>query len=1700
MEATSIARDDKPFAAGITLGAFRILGLAQDEPHAYWYRATRLADGQPVVLYLPHQMRRPVLERQRALLAPIADPAIDRMLDLTELAGRPAMVLAHDGHAAFLSELCGTPIGDLDRFLTIAIGLADALARLHEREIVHRDVRPANVRYAPETGSVRLAGFSLAAELHRAGAVDPSAPLHGDLPYMSPEQTGRTNRPVDWRSDLYSLGVLFHELLTGATPFQAHDPIGWVHCHIARQPAPVTASRPDLPPMLASIVLKLLAKSVEQRYQSAAGLKADLEEFRVRLAADNGEAGFPLERHQRRRELVLPHRLYGRDADVGELLDAFERARAGNAELLLVTGPSGIGKSALVHEVLKPITRERGYFAQGKFDQYRHDTPYAAVIDALRTLVRSRLTEGPVRVRRWREATLQALGANAALVTDVIPELARTLGPTIVPAPVPPSEAKNRFHNAVTRLVQTLASDEHPVALVLDDLQWADSASVELLAGLLTDPDSRHFLVIGAYRDNEILAEGPLARGVRRIEAAARVTRLDLAPLTRDEIATYLADALQEDRPDLLPLAEILAARSEGNPFFLGQLLLSLAQAGSIRRELGVDGWVIDRAAILRQAATDPLADLLARRLDQLPPATASALGQAAAIGNRFALTTLAALCDQTEEATAAELVPALRAGLLIALDDGDKAPVLQFAHDRLQQAAYRLVPEGERPTVHLKLGRLLRGLAPAPEDPGFFDAVGHLNIARVLISDPTEREALSRLNVAAADRARSAAAFDAVLRSLTVALELLGGEPFDRAFALRLHLEASEAARLEQQEALSERLIAEARRFVASAHDEAAVLEMVTENRVVLGDLAGSVASALEALALLGLPLSERFAKLRLLPAIAKLKLTFWRRPIEQLADLPAMTDPRARLAMRIISACSVPAYVLGADVWPLLILLQTELSIRYGLAPATPHSFSSCAVVLCVVGDVEAGTRLGRLALELGPRLGALKQDFVFAFNTHHWKHRVADSLVPLRRSCIALHEAGDYNFAEYAAWAEITHLLYAGADLAGADNFRAEILPRIRRRGSPFGNGGVDMVLFFIDALRSEHLEIDVGAQDFGAPIEDRTELSGLHRAYFLVARCMLRLVFGATGAALADAAALEPLRNTLLSTVAFTIAPFYEALAVLGELDRMPAQARRRGLRRVRSVLRRQRRWARLSPGDHDHRVFLIEAELARVAGRHDRAAGLYLAALERAAAAGFQMDCGLIAEAAARLHRALGRDLRADRYLIEAHGYYRAWGARAKCQQLATQHPTLFRPGPGEAAARPAARPGALSGAFGADALDAATAIKLAAAVSSELLLEPLVVRLLDLAMENAGARFAALILADGGELTVPAEHRVDGDERLFILDRPLAETDLPAAVVHYVTHTGETVVLEDAGASLQFGNSARWADGVPRSVLCLPITDRGRLTGALYLENDLATGAFTQERVELLRVLAGQAAIAIANARLFTELDETRAALKRSNEALENSNRELERKVAERTSDLEASLQRLEEANVELERLANHDMLTGLFTRRRFFEAAELEQARARRTNHTGSIFVADLDHFKRINDTYGHAAGDAALRAVAQCLKASLRSVDIAGRLGGEELIALLPETALADAACVAERFRVMLERTVIRHEDLSFSVTTSVGVASWSGADEEIARVMARADTALYRVKHEGRNAIAVGTAPIQRSERPEAEPAVD
>jgi diguanylate cyclase (GGDEF)-like protein len=1640
--------------------------LIQQESQADWYRTAGPKSGQALLLYVPRRDDRAALERQRALLTSITAPGIDRALDLTELNGRPALVITEDGHSAFLTDLAGQPLTDLDRFFVLAIGLAEALAALHAREILHRDIRPANIRYAPETGSIRLAAFSLAAELHRAGSVDPSGPLQGDLPYIAPEQTGRTNRPVDRRSDLYSLGIVLHELLTGALPFSAADPIGWVHCHIARQPPPVTAARPELPASLAAIILKLLSKSVEQRYQSAAGLKADLEECRNRLAAGSAGEPFPLERHRRRAELNLPHRLYGRDSEIAELLDAFDRARRGSAELLLVVGPSGIGKSALVHEVLKPITRERGYFAQGKFQQYRQDTPYAAVIEALRALVRNRLSEGPVRVKRWREATRAALGANAALVTDVIPELARMLGPTTVPAEVPPSEARNRFHNAITRLIQTLASDEHPLALALDDLQWADSASIELLAGLLTDPDSRHFLVIGAYRENEVAADSPLLRGLRRVEGVARVTTLRLAPLSEPEIAAYLADALQDQPSDLPPLAELLAARSQGNPFFLGQLLLSLAQSGAIRHEAEADRWHIDRDAILRQAASDPVAELLAQRLDELPPATAAALGLAAAIGSRFAVGTLAALQDKGSAATALDLVPAQRAGLLLAIEDGDGPALLQFAHDRVQQAAYRLLPEAELPAVHLKLGRELRALAPTAEHPGFFDAVGHLNLARGLITDPEERLALCRLNVAAADRARSAAAFDAVLRSLQVALELLGETPADRRFALQLHLQAAEAARLEQQETLSEQLLADAGRFVDTPADRAALLEMAAENCVVRGDLAGSVETALEGLALLGLPLSQRWAKLRVLPAIGRLKLAFYRHGIERLAELPPMTDARALRAMRLISACSVPAYVLGADVWPLLILLQTSLSIRYGLAPSTPHALSSCAVVFCALGDVETGTRLGHLALELGPRVGALKQDFIFAFNTQHWKRPVAETLAPLRRATIALHEAGDYNFAEYAAWAEITHLLYAGQDLAGAEAFRAEILPRIRRRGSPFGNGGVDIVLFFIEALRTEDGAAGIGEAAFGAAIDDRARLSGLHRAYFLLARCMLRLVFGEIEAARVDAAELGPLRNTLLSTVAFTIAPFYEALAQLLDAASVPAGVQR--------SLRKIRRWARLSPIDHTHRIGLIEAELARLAGRDAAAATSYQRALEQAAAAGFQMDCGLIAEAASRFHRSRGQALRADRYLVEAHGCYRSWGAVAKCRQLAAQHPALFGAGPD------LGRDGVLQ----PGALDAVTATKLAAAVSSELMLERLVARLLDLAMENAGARYAALILVEAGEFTVPAEHAVESPDRQFQLGRRLAATDLPSAIIHYVGHTGETIVLEDAGASLQFGQAPRWADGAPRSVLCLPITDRGQLTGALYLENDLAAGTFTKDRVELLGVLAGQAAIAIANARLFAELDETRAALKRSNEALENANRGLERKVAERTADLEASLQRLGEANVELERLANHDMLTGLVSRRHFFDEAIREQARARRTGQGISVLIADLDRFKQINDAYGHAAGDAALKVAADCLRHSLRDADLAGRMGGEELIALLPAIGLDDAEAVAERFRQALERTEIHHEDLHFTVTASIGVASWTGGDEDISRVIARADTALYRAKRSGRNAVAVAT----------------
>src|ERR1700726_5009028 len=793
------------------------------------------------------------LEHEYELKAELDVSWAARPVAISRYNDRMALVLEDPGGEP-LDWLLGRPL-EVSEFLRIAIPLTRALRCLHDRGLIHKDIKPANVLVDIASGGVWLIGFGIASRLPRERqSPDPPEVIAGTLAYMAPEQTGRMNRSIDSRSDLYSLGTTFYEMLTGVLPFSASDPIEWVHCHVARQPPKPSEQTDRIPEPISAIVLKLLAKTAEERYQTAAGLEADLRKCLMEWESVGHIKSFPVGRQDVPDRLLIPEKLYGRDSACETLLAAFGRVVATHkSELVLLSGYAGIGKSSVVHELHKVIVLPRGIFISGKFDQHRRDIPYATLAQAFQELARQILSKSEEEIIHWRHTVLEALGPNGQLMVNLVPELELVIGKQPPVPELPPQEAQNRFEAVLRGFLGPFARKEHPLVLFLDDLQWLDPATLRLLEQLVTDPNGQHLLLIGAYRDNEVTSHHPLILTLGAIRKTEAIVRdIELEPLSLPDVHQLLSDALRCELAHARPLAKLVHEKTGGNPFFTIQFLTNLAEEHLLEFEARETAWRWDLNRIRAKGFTDNVVDLMITKLRRLPALTQEALKQLSCLGNSVKISTLLAVHGGSEEEIHSELWEAVRAGLVLRL-----AGSYTFVHDRVQDAAYALVPEEARAEGHLRIGRVLLASMTADElAEHLFDVANQFNRGAALVIDRDEKAQVATINLRAGRKAKASAAYASACVYLEGGTTLLDERDWSIQYELMfsLWLERAECEFLTGNFDKSEQLIVELLERAASKVDEAAAYHLKVQLHIVKGEYPQAVASALTCLHLFGI------------------------------------------------------------------------------------------------------------------------------------------------------------------------------------------------------------------------------------------------------------------------------------------------------------------------------------------------------------------------------------------------------------------------------------------------------------------------------------------------------------------------------------------------------------------------------------------------------------------------------------------------------------------------------------------------------------------------------------------------------------------------------------------------------------------------------------------------------------------------------
>ncbi|WP_437917134.1 AAA family ATPase [Sorangium sp. So ce302] len=1445
-------------------------------------RAIRSADGCPVILKVldprrscPKDVER--LKHEYAIGKALSHEAIVAPLALETYEGLPALVMEDFGGES-LDHFMDAPM-NIERFLDLAVRIVAAVAELHQRDIIHKDLKPQNILVNAATGQVKLTDLGLASRLSREQSpAGPPRLIEGSLPYLSPEQTGRMNRAIDSRTDLYALGVTFYEMLTGRLPFEARDPLEWVHCHVARVPPPPSALVPELPEVLSALVLKLLAKMAEDRYQTARGLKHDLERCLSAWRATGRIEPFPLAEHDVSGRFEIPQKLYGREEEVVALLRAFERVMGtGVPELVLVSGYSGIGKSALVHELYRPIVRERACFLSGKFDQYKRDIPYFTLVQAFRELVQEILTEDEDRIAAFRQRLLGALGINGQLIVEVIPQLELVIGRQPPVPELPPTEAQNRFRIVCRHFIGVFARKEHPLALFLDDLQWTDSASLGLLHDLVTHPETRYLLVIGAYRDNEVTPSHPLLRALDQArKEGARVTDIVLGPLSREHLAALVSDALRCRREDAAPLSDLVYEKTAGNPFFAIQFLSALHQERLIEFDERAYAFRWDVAKIREKGFTDNVVDLMVGKLARLPRRTQGALTQLACLGDTVEVTLLTIVQGGSEEDVHADLWDAVHEGLVFRLNGTYK-----FLHDCVQEAAYSLIPEGERAAVHLRIGRLLVSHTPPEElKEKIFEIVNQLNRGAGLMTSRGERERVAELNLVAGKRAKGSTAYASALAYLAAGAALLTEDSwslrYELTFALELH--RAECEYLTGELSTAEERLAMLSRRARNVVDFAAVTCVRMALYTTLDQSDRSVEACLEYLRRVGVEWPPHPTDADVHQEYERMWRKVGSRPLEELLDLPTMTDPDCRATMDVLSSCDVPALFSDKNLLSLLVARMVNLSLEHGNSDASCLAYVRLGSLLgSHFGDYRAGFRFGKLGLDLMEKRAILRFKarvyFVFWYTINPWTRHVRTSIDPLRRGLHAAQAIGDLTYSSYLSAVLVTLLLMEGDPLDEVQREAEGALEFTRK--AKFGVL-VDLItgqLRFIRTLRglspvlgSFH-DDDFEEGRFERRLEGDPRLS-IAAGWYWLHKLQARWHAGDYASAVEAGAKAQRLLRTSPVFLALTEYHFYSALARAARHDAAPPSADERPEHLTALVTHHQQLevWASSCPENFRNRAALVGAEIARIGGEWDKAEHLYEQAIRSARESGFVHNEALANEIASRFYRTRGFGLIAATYLREARACYACWGADGKVEQIDQQHPHLWDKRPLAPTASFAAR---------SEQLDLLSVTKASQTVSSEIVLDKLLRTLLEVVLEQGGAQRACILLYQDERLSIEAEATLEEKGAATTLFPPKAEDGsrrVPMSLVRYVQRTKERVILSDAAADAgKFSGDDYFARYRPKSLLCVPILRQGEVVGLLYLENNLVEGAFTPERLTALSLLATQAAISLENARLLSK-------------------------------------------------------------------------------------------------------------------------------------------------------------------------------------------------------------------------------------
>ena len=1571
----------------IELTGYQIFARVYSGTRTLVYRGTRLWDQKPVAIKVlrneyPSFSELLHFRNQYTIAKNLNLPGIIQTYSLEAYRNGYALIVEDFGGIS-LKEWTGKgkTVPSLVEFFQIAIDLSNTLDLLYRHRIIHKDIKPGNILINPETKQVKLIDFSIASLLPRETQMLMSPKvMEGTLSYLSPEQTGRMNRGLDYRTDFYSLGVTFYQLLTGKLPFQSSDPMELIQCHIAQYPPSVREINPQIPLVLSEIVRKLMAKNAESRYQSALGLKADLETCLQQLNETGKIESFAIGRQDLCERFIIPEKLYGRATEVAALLAAFERvanpsssssqALLGNerngqkedhslikrssgdsnlsrSEMMLVAGFSGIGKTAVINEIHKPIVRQRGYFIKGKYDQFQRNIPFSAFVQAFRDLMEQLLSESDAELEQWQRKIITAVGENGQVIVEVIPELERIIGKQQPVSELSGSAAENRFNLLFQKFISVFATQEHPLVIFLDDLQWSDSASLKLLQVLMSEKDSQNLLVIGAYRDNEVSPAHPFMLAVAEMEKSqVTVNTITLEPLSQVDINDLIADTLSCQIILAQPLTELVYQKTKGNPFFATQFLRALQEDGLIAfdptplsfpltqggergvtsplsqgGERGVTGgWQCDIAKVKALTITDDVVEFMAVQLQKLPPETQEVLKLAACIGAQFDLNTLAVVSEKSPEETAADLWKSLQEGFILPTseiykfyqgkEEGKSTPTLpntvaqlphyKFLHDRVQQAAYSLIPDDQKQATHLKIGELLLpNFSEVERGEEVFDIINHFIIGSELITQQEERTQLAKISLLAGQRAKLSTAYESGRKYFAFGLSFLPSNKWESAYELTfiLYLESIETEFLAGNFEQAEDLVKIGFSNAKSSLDRAKIIAIQLTHYQNKALYQKAIQVGIEGLKLLGLELSIMPNEAELEAMALAVKKTLNQRAVAGLIDAPLIVDEERQMPIKLLMNMVPPTYLTNQELLVLVVLHMTNLCLQYGNTNVAGFVYVWYGTILCQrFQDYELGYEFGLLGLKVNEKFNntTLNGKIYMSFGNfiNHWRQHVSSNLALQQAAYQGAMEVGDFSWCHHSALFSFWQQAIVSSDIHSLLARHEKYISFAERTEitTAFALILQCKLLENLQGLTRGKYSLSSETFDEESALATFNEIGyGYGSSTYYFAKAFLFFTYGEYAKAYEMLVAAAEFSNALYGQFQSVLHCFYQSLSVL-QLYGVAAQKQPKDYQQVVQKNREQLQvWADNSPENCLSKFLLVEAEMARVAEEKWQAAELYDRAIQLAKENQFLNEEALAHELAAKFYLDWGKEKVASGYMQEAYYCYARWGAKAKTDDLEKRYPHLLQPILQEGAVPltifetlstltnttssiSSSGQQITSSTSINHALDFSTLLQISQVISSTIDLDELLQILSQTMLQNSGADRCVLMLYQDQQWQVRA---IATWEHISLQTEPLENNPtVPVKLIQYVKNTLAAVVVDHLKTDLPVIDDYL-EHHQPESLLGLPILNKGNLVGILYLENRITSGVFSRDRLLVLNFLSSQAAIALENARLYHQVQQT---------------------------------------------------------------------------------------------------------------------------------------------------------------------------------------------------------------------------------